>query len=345
MAGGAKIGLLAVGLVAISVAGSEPPRPIPRDNLPEKLSVTDIPAGLPAERPIPGDNPLTPVRVQLGRKLFFDPILSDDRTVACATCHDPRHGFASREPRAIGVRDKKGPRNAPSLWNRAYGTSFFWDGREASLEAQALRPIEDPNEMASSLAATVKRLREHPDYPARFQAAFGEGVSASNLARALASFERTLLLGSSRIDRFRAGDVAALTETERHGLWLWESKGGCWNCHSGPNFTDERFHNTGVSWGKEPLDLGRFAVTKQDADRGKFRTPTLRGVAWTAPYMHDGSIATLEEVIEFYNRGGTRNPNLDSALQPLGLTRQEVQGLTAFLQALSEGGRFTDDRP
>ena len=135
----------------------------------------------------------------------------------------------------------------------------------------------------------------------------------------------------------RAGEVGALTEAERHGLWLWESKGRCWRCHAGPNFTDEQFHNTGVGWGSEPPDWGRFAVTGKEEDRGKFKTPTLRGVAWTAPYMHDGSIATLEEVVEYYNRGGRANPHLDSTVAPLGLSKQEVQSLVAFLRALSEG--------
>jgi cytochrome c peroxidase len=179
----------------------------------------------------------------------------------------------------------------------------------------------------------VKRLHGHKDYPALFAAAFPDGVTAANLGKALAGFERVLLRGDSRVDRFRQkGKHGGLTPSERHGLWLYESKGQCWRCHGGPNFTDEDFHNTGVSWGK--ADLGRGAVTKKEADRGKFKTPTLRGVALTAPYMHDGSLKSLEEVVEFYNRGGGANPNLDPVLGPLGLSKDEVRDLVAFLEAL-----------
>jgi cytochrome c peroxidase len=162
-------------------------------------------------------------------------------------------------------------------------------------------------------------------------------VTAANLARALASFERVLLTGDTRVDRFRAGRVQALTDRERHGLWLFESRGRCWRCHSGPNFTDEAYHNTGVGWGKAPADPGRHAVTGQEADRGRFKTPTLRGLRSTAPYMHDGSMATLDEVVAFYNRGGGPNQHLDPAIVPLGLSKEDVQDLVAFLEALSEG--------
>jgi cytochrome c peroxidase len=310
---------------------------VPPDKLPATLVFDQIPLGLAADRRIPKDNPLTEARVQLGRKLFFDPLLSRTGTLACASCHDPSHGFAGRDPVAIGVDGKKGRRHAPSLFNRAYATYLFWDGREPSLETQALKPIEDPLELGNTIAEVLRRLQGHGDYPARFKAAFDEGITANNLGKALASFQRTLLLGNSRVDRFRAGQTGVLGEGERHGLWLWESKGRCWRCHSGPNFTDGQFHNTGVSWGKDPLDLGRSAVTGKDDDRGRFKTASLRGVAWTAPYMHDGSIATLEEVVQFYNQGGRANANRDPILQPLGLSREEVASLVAFLRALSEG--------
>jgi cytochrome c peroxidase len=310
---------------------------VPRDDLPPRLPIDKIPLGLDARRPVPKDNPLTDVGVQLGRRLFFDPILSRNGKLACASCHDPAHGFAGRDPLAIGFDGKAGHRHAPSLFNRAYASHLFWDGRENSLEAQALKPIENPLELGNTVAEVIRRLEAHTEYPARFKEAFSDGINAANLARALASFQRTLLVGNSVIDRFRAGETAALNPTQRHGLWLWESKGRCWRCHSGPNFSDDQFHNTGVSWGKEPLDLGRFAVTTKEPDRGKFKTPTLRGVAWTAPYMHDGSLASLEDVVQFYNRGGNANPNLDPLMAPLELTPQEVQSLVAFLQALSEG--------
>jgi cytochrome c peroxidase len=308
---------------------------LPKDTLPAELSFTDIPLGLDANRPVPKDNPLTDAKVKLGRKLFFDPILSADGAVSCASCHDPSHGFAGRSRFGTGIGGKKTSRNVPSLFNRAFGTAFFWDGREASLEAQALRPIDNPEEMGGTVATAVKRLQAHSDYPRLFENAFAEEITSSNLAKAIASFERVLLLGNSRVDRFRAGEVRALNDNERHGLWLFESRGRCWRCHSGPNFSDEAFHNTGVSWNKEPIDWGRYAITKQDADRGRFKTPTLRGLTDTAPYMHDGSMKTLKEVVEFYNQGGGKNPNLDETIVPLGLSKTDVTDLVAFLKALS----------
>jgi cytochrome c peroxidase len=302
--------------------------------LPQRLSLETIPLGL-GLRPAVPDNPLTAERVNLGRKLFFDPILSADNTVACASCHRPAHGFASGEARPLGIRGQRTRRRAPTLFNRAYGTTFFWDGRETSLEAQALRPIEDPGEMGSKLPQVVERLNGDKTYHGLFAEAFADGVTAANLGRALAAFERVLLRGDSPVDHFRAqGAHAALTPEQRHGLWLYESKARCWRCHSGANFSDEQFHNTGVSWDKEPPDLGRFTITRRDADRGKFKTPTLRGVILTGPYMHDGSLATLEEVVEFYNKGGGANPHRDPLVAPLGLSPEERRDLVAFLRAL-----------
>lgn len=318
----------------LAVACADGPPSIPKDTLPERLSLAEVPFGL-DPRPIPKDNPLTETRVALGRRLFFDPILSGDHTVACASCHRPDHGFASPEARPHGIRGQMAPRRAPSLLNRAYGETFFWDGRATTLEQQALQPIENPVEMGSSLAEAVRRLTANKDYRAKFAAAFDDGVTAANLARALASFERTLLRGDSRVDRFRKqGTQDALTQDERQGLWLYESKARCWRCHSGANFSDEAYHNTGVAWGKAPADLGRYSISKQEADRGKFKTPSLRGVALAGPYMHDGSLKTLEEVIEFYNKGGGANPHLDSAVRPLKLTPDEMRALVAFLRAL-----------
>jgi cytochrome c peroxidase len=317
-----------------AILAADGPIPIPKDTLPERLSLEEVPLGL-ESRSVPKDNPLTEARVNLGRKLFFDPVLSGDGTVACASCHDPEHGFASPAGRPRGIRGQQLARRAPSLLNRAYGTAFFWDGRAATLEEQALLPIADPAEMGSSVADAVARLAKNEDYKVAFAAAFDDGVTAANLAKAIASFERVLLRGDSRVDRFRRkGEHASLTPLERHGLWLYDSKGKCWQCHSGPNFTDEDYHNTGVGWAVRPLDLGRHAATKQHADRGKFKTPSLRGVALTAPYMHDGSLKTLDEVIEFYSKGGTTNPNLDAKVVPLEFTPKEIQALVAFLKAL-----------
>lgn len=323
--------LVALALVAPVVAAVPPP--VPRDTLPADPDLARIPAGFTALPPAPADNPLTPAKVRLGRRLFFDPVLSGDRTVACATCHDPAHGFAGTAAVAVGVGGRTGGRNAPTLLNVGYNAAFFWDGRAASLEDQALRPIADPREMASSPEDAVGRLKADPIYVAEFRETFGGEVTADNLGRALASFERTLLAGDSPVDRFRSGEVTALSTDARQGLWLFESRGGCWRCHSGRNFTDDKFHNTGVGWGAG--DFGRFAVSRRDADRGGFKTPTLRNVARTAPYMHDGSLATLEEVVRYYGRGGNPNPHLDPDLKPLDLSDADHRCLVAFLEALT----------
>jgi len=323
-----------------AVAQSQRTEPVlPKDMLPAELSLVHLPAGLNARPRIPEDSPLTTERVALGRSLFFDPILSENNMVACASCHQPRHGFATPDAAAIGIRGQVGQRNAPSLLNRAYGTRFFWDGRAGSLEEQALKPIANRKELGSSVAAVIKKLRGSAEYVEKFQQAFAEGgvkvVNEKNLGKALASFERTLLLGDSPIDQFRASNASALSDAERQGLWLYESRGRCWRCHRGHNFSDESFHNTGVRWKKRPVDLGRFDVTGQEVDVGKFKTPTLRGVSLTAPYMHDGSAKTLRDVVQFYNRGGVKNPNLDPIIQPLGLSDADVDHLVAFLEALS----------
>jgi cytochrome c peroxidase len=288
------------------------------------------------DRSTPQGNPPAEPKVRLGRRLFFDPILSTDGAISCSTCHQPEHGFTTPARFGVGVHGRATTRNPPSLFNRVYGKAFFWDGREPTLEDQALRPIEDRNEMGGNLEAAIKRIQANPQYKKDFAAAFPDGVTPRNLASAIAIFERTLLLGESRVDRFRAGEIKALDDREVHGLWLYESKGQCWQCHSGRNFSDESFHNTGVRWGQEPIDLGRYAVTKKESDRGRFKTPTLRGLVQTAPYMHDGSMATLEEVLDYYNRGGQKNPNLDPVMKPLGLSKEEAADLVAFLKALSD---------
>jgi cytochrome c peroxidase len=330
------LALLMASIAAAGLREPAPPPPLPKDTLPPKLIVEKLPQGLDAQPVVPADNPQTEAKAQLGRTLFFDPRLSADKTIACASCHDPGHGFAGKEPKAIGIRGKQGRRNAPSLFNRAFGTAFFWDGRESSLEVQALKPIEDPAEMGATVPEIVARLQEDQDYVKRFKEVFPDGVTGPNIGKAIAAFERTLLLGNSRIDKFVAAERADISVSEKQGLWLFESRGGCWRCHSGRNFSDEQFHNTGVSWGKEPLDLGRFEVTKKEEDKGKFKTPTLRGVAHSAPYMHDGSLATLEDVVELYSKGGGKNPNLERTLAPLNLTKDEAQNLVDFLKALSE---------
>ena len=324
-----KIGLTVLSGVLVAAAVAQgPPETAPWR--------PEIPRGLDLYMPIPEDNPLIPEKVALGRRLFFDPILSRDYTLACASCHDPRGAFTDGRALAVGVFGRRGNRSAPSLVNRGYGRAFFWDGRTSSLEEQVVKPIQDEKELDMKLEEVVARLKAHHEYPTLFQVAFGQEVNPDDLARGLASYVRTILAGDAPIDRYLDGEQVALSEPAREGLRLFRGKANCTACHLGPTFTDEQFHNTGIAWrdGKL-LDPGRFALTGKEADRGAFKTPTLREVARTAPYMHDGSLATLEEVVEFYNRGGNTNPHLDPELRPLQLTPEEKQALAAFLRSLS----------
>lgn len=310
---------------------------LPQDRLPEQWSTAKM-LGLSELAGPSAPSAATSDQARLGRKLFFDARLSRDGTLSCASCHDPSHGFASPDPRAIGVAGRTGERHAPALVNRGFGKAFFWDGREATLESQALRPVENPLELDLSLAEMLTRLEADGEYKSLFEKTFPDGLTTENVARAIAEFERLIVIADSPVDRFLAGEVERLSESARQGLWLFESKAGCWKCHSGPNFTDEAYHNTGVNWGKTPLDAGRQAVTKSEEDRGRFKTPTLRGIARSAPYMHDGGLASLADVVEFYNQGGVKNPRLDPVIKPLGLSSSDKEHLVAFLEAVS--GRF-----
>jgi cytochrome c peroxidase len=294
------------------------------------------PFGLPAAFEEPDNRPATRERFELGRELFFDPALSIDRTVACATCHRPEHGFADPQALSTGVMGRKARRNAPTLFNRGFGSPQSWDGRAATLEQQALLPIEDEREMALPLDEALARLRAEPRYVEGFARAFGDGgITRERLADALAGYVRRLAFGDSPVDRFRTGEVALLSREERAGMWLFESRGGCWRCHSGPNFTDESFHDTGIGVVDGAPEPGREAVTNDPADRGRFKTPTLRALALTAPYMHDGSLATLEEVVDYYARGGNPHAQLDERIAAFELDEADRAALVAFLRALS----------
>jgi cytochrome c peroxidase len=292
--------------------------------LAELLISVVIPLGLDLFMPVPESNPMTVEKVELGRRLFFDRRLSADGSISCATCHRPERAFSDPRPVSIGVFGRTGTRNAPSLINRGYGQAFFWDGRTTSLEEQVLRPIEDPTEMASNAIAAAARV----------------GLTRGALASALASYVRSILAGDSAFDRYVHGDRAALTKEQHAGLTVFRGTGNCTACHIGPTFSDEQFHNTSVALRNGVIaDVGRFFVTQRESDRGAFKTPTLREVANTAPYMHDGSIATLEEVVEFYDRGGNPNPGLDREIRPLQLTADEKRSLVSFLRSL--GGTVT----
>lgn len=313
---------------AVVVQGFSPATEIP-------LAV--VPLGVSPMVPVPSANPLTPARIALGRRLFFDRRLSIDGSVACASCHRPERAFADDRPLSRGARGRLGRRNVPSLLNRAYARVLFWDGRAMSLEEQALAPMVGDTELANTYDGIVDRIRIDQSYEMAFAAAFGTGeVTRERAAQALAAFQRTLLAGDSAVDRFDfMSDRRALSPAAARGAALFRGKARCHVCHDGPLFSDERFHNTGVSWGRAPVDLGRYEVTRIAADRGAFRTPSLRHVAQTAPYMHDGSLRTLDDVVRFYNAGGRPNPYLDGLVRPLDLTATEQRDLVAFLKALS----------
>jgi len=318
--------LLAAGLIACA-ANQYPPQAPARPT---------IPLGLDLYLPVPDNSPMTPANVALGRKLFFDPILSRDQSLACASCHNPERAFTDGRTVSKGVFGRQGPRNVPTLINRAYGKTHFWDGRTTSLEQQVLQPIQAAHEMGMTVEEAVERLKQKRTYRKAFQSTFGQAVDSVHLARALAGYVRTILSGNAPVDRYINGEREALSEEARRGLRLFRGKANCTACHLGPSFTDEQFHNTGIAWRDGAwLDPGRFGVTGDEADRGAFKTPTLREVARTAPYMHDGSLSTLEKVIEFYNRGGNPNPYLDEELRPLRLTDEKKADLLAFLRSLS----------
>jgi cytochrome c peroxidase len=303
------------------------------------------PLGLPPV-PIPTDNPPTAETIALGRKLYYDPGLSVDGSISCASCHHPDKGFADDEPFSEGVGKKLGGRNSPTVFNTAYWHDQFWDGRAPSLEKQAEGPVENPVEMAHTLDGVATRLMANPAYREEFKKAFGaDTITYEMVGKAIASFERTVLCGDTPFDRFQfGGDKKALSAEAQRGLkvFLDPKKGNCVVCHSigekDAIFTDDKYHNIGV--GADPrgdfADAGRFQVTRIESDRGAFRTPTLRNIARTAPYMHDGSLRTLKDVIDFYVGGGNSNPNLDREIHALDfLTGRERADLVAFLESLT----------
>jgi len=337
-----------------------------RESLDLLALFTNPPLGL-AAVPVPADNPPTAAKIALGRKLFFDRRLSFNATLSCGMCHVPEQGFAQEELRTpVGFQGRDVRRNAPTLLNVGFRPRLFLDGRETSLENQVWAPLLQQNEMANpSIGSVLERIRSAEDYAGLFEAAFGRGVSMETLGGALASYERALLAGNSAFDRFYfGGDAAALDERAQRGLALFGSV-GCARCHrfdaTAAQFTDDAFHDTGIGYRQamrfvssptrlpvapgvelpfaaEPLavtDLGRSEITSDPNDRFRFRTPSLRNVERTAPYMHDGSIATLAEVVAFYDRGGEPHPTQDPAIQPLHLTAEQRDALVAFLVALT----------
>jgi cytochrome c peroxidase len=317
---------------------------------PTSLAAIDqVPLGL-TPVPVPAANPLTDAKVALGKELFFEPGLSSNGTVSCASCHVPSLAFADRLPLSKGVKGYVGLRNAPTIFNVAYSPRLMWDGRALGLEDQSLYPLMHPREMSSTPQRAVEFIGSKPSYAGLFANAFGDpAVTWLRVAQSLASYQRTLLSGGSPFDRYMAGEQTAITEAAVRGFALFRGAAGCIDCHTysreQPFFTDFQFNNNGLTWGPYP-DLGRYEISKERVDKGAFRTPSLRDVARTAPYMHDGRMASLEEVIEFYNRGGDGNPFADRRIRPLHLSEQDKSDLVAFLNGLTgeHVGRPQDDK-
>lgn len=335
------LGLVSVGpgcflLLALLASSCGEPEPVTEDTW--LLVPSDFP-------PIksPEDNELTKERAALGKTLFFDKRLSRDASISCASCHLQEHAFADPETLSVGVQGQIGTRNAPALVNVAWGKSFFWDGGVPSLERQVLVPIMNPIEMDMTMAEVEERLKKDEKLSSQFLEAYGEGPSDFTITRAIASFMRTLVSGESAWDRYRRGDESALSASAERGLALFQGeRAECFHCHVGFNFTNEAYRNNGAR--PDDPDIGRELLTQNELDRGKFKVPTLRNVAVTAPYMHDGSIETLREVIEVYSQGGRGHPNTDPLISPLDLTEEEKEDLLAFLESLTDEKFLSDPR-
>jgi cytochrome c peroxidase len=352
---------------------SEAPTPMPylyQDSDPKAIQdepyVVDVPDGLPdIASVIPVANPMTRGKVELGKQLYFDPRVSKDNSVSCASCHDPAKGWTDNLKTSVGIGGQKGGRNAPTVLNTVYGRTMFWDGRAPSLEGQAQGPIQNKIEMGDqNYRQIIEKLRTIPGYKEQFRKVFGTDVTLDGMAKAVAAFERTALTGNSPYDRYQKADpdkpetFGVLSESQKRGMVLFGlplndedpykvdrsmlKKANCTACHAGFNFTDEQFHNLGVGFDEkkgEFADPGRFAVSpigaKTPVERGAFKTPTIRDIVRTAPFMHDGSEKTLEQVVDFYNKGGLKNPALDPEMKPLNLTDSEKADLVAFMKALT----------
>ena len=325
------------------------------------VPIPDPPLGIGTDAKMPAkltefSDPPTPERVRLGRWLFYDKRLSADNTIACATCHRPEFAFSEPTPVSTGIDGQKGNRKAPSFINQAWSTlpHFFWDGRAASLEEQAggpmINPIEMGNENHEAVVAKVGAIESYPRY---FQEAFGtDEVTLERITKAIADYERTRMSGNSAWDKWRAGDRNAVSDEVKRGFRLFSGNAFCNNCHLGQNFTDDKFHNLGVGWDAESeefSDEGRYLVTKNEADKGAFKTPTLRDVSKRGPYMHDGSMETLREVVEFYSKGGEPNPHLDRKIdrrfaEQLDFTEEQITLLVKFMESL-DGEGYQDTTP
>ena len=296
------------------------------------------PLGLPPVS-FPAENPYTVEKAELGRLLYFDKRLSADASVSCASCHDPKFAFTDGAATSTGIKGQKGGRSAPTIINRAYTLAQFWDGRAATLEEQAKGPMANPIEMGNTHDAIVTNLKNVAGYRPLFEKAFGTAeIDIERVAMAIACFERTVFSGNAPYDKYKRGIKTAMTSAQVRGMTVFFEKAKCDRCHEGANFTLNMYANLGVGADKPDPDVGRYAVTKNPAHWGQFKTPTLREIEKTGPYMHDGSLKTLEDVVEFYDKGGIPNKNLDANMKPLKLTAQEKKDLVEFMKALSGEG-------
>lgn len=369
-----KLSLFAIGLIMVVISINSERRVTAAPNIQEFKP--QIPFGLPQElwnELIPADNPMTASKIALGEKLFFDKRLSLDKTVSCATCHDPATALADINSVGVGIKNQKGARNSPSVINSMFNEAQFWDGRAPSLEEQAKLPLINPIEMGMpDHKAVVARVKEIAEYQKEFSSVFGkDGITIDTIAKAIAAFERTQLSGNSPFDRFIAGDQKAISDAAKRGWELFNGKARCISCHtfnkSAPFFSDFKFHNIGVAAkdqnfpalvqkAKQTLaanpkraeqlidemalspgfsELGRYLVTKQLRDLGTFKTSMLRDIELTAPYMHNGSEKTLLDVVVFYNKGGELNPNLDGGMRPLKLSDPEMADLVELMKTFT----------
>jgi cytochrome c peroxidase len=287
--------------------------------------------------PFPADNKPSAARFALGQKLFFDPRMSGDGNMSCATCHNPGMGWSDGLPTARGVKSSVLGRASPTIFNTAYNSLQMWDGRKKSLEDQAMGPMQANVEMNMDIGKLFQWIGNNAGYKALFAKAYpGEPIDETTLSKAIANFERTVVSNDSGFDRWVRGDAKAMTAQQVEGFKLFVGKANCAVCHSGPNFTDNGFHNLGLaSWGANEPDMGRYAQKPVNAMKGAFKTPTVREVTRTAPYFHDGSARTLMEVVEHYDRGGVVKTHLSPNIKPLGLSSEEKLALVSFLESLS----------
>jgi cytochrome c peroxidase len=298
---------------------------------------------------VPADNRMTQAKIDLGRMLYYDKRLSGDGTRSCYSCHLKENGLTDGKPTAIGAYEAKLPRSSPTLWNIGYHSALYWDGRSASLEKQAMAAWTGGNMGVSgkdgrpSTAEIAARLNQIPGYAPAFQKAFGGPATPDNIVQAIATFERTIVSSNSAWIRFRSGDQSAFSDAAKRGWQIFSEKAKCTNCHDGLLLTDQEYHNVGIGMDAPKPDVGRFTVTKDEKDTGAFKTPTLLDISKSAPYFHNGSVATLEEAVDIMVNGGKKNKHLDTVnLKPAKLTKAEKDDLLAFLRSLDAEYAITE---